>query len=154
MSTKTEPCLLSYITIICKVLTWISPSHKKFNLNSIDLATLLNLFQLLSLATLCEICVNKPPKAKMEQSTAAKSYIICCVKNPQIHFPALLGQDEKAHMVRKATCCWEISAFPLHREEQFSLITHSLLLIWHKSNARDRAWMWISEKIQFPVSCG
>lgn len=83
--------------------------------------------------------VNKALKAKMEQSTAAKTYIMCCVKNPQIHFLALLGQDEEAHMVRKATCCWEISAFPLHREEQFSLIPHSRLLIWHKSNARGRA---------------
>jgi len=48
-----------------------------------------------------------------------------CVENPQIHFPALLGQDEEAHMVRKATCCWETSAFSLQREEQFSLIPHS-----------------------------
>lgn len=89
-------------------------------MNSTDLATLFNLFQFLSLATLCEMRVNEALKAKMEQSTAAKSYIIRCVKNPQIHFPALLGQDEEAHMVRKATCCWEISSFPLHREEQFS----------------------------------
>lgn len=32
-------------------------------------------------------------------------------------------------MVRKASCCWETSAFPLHRDEQFSVIFANLAQI-------------------------
>lgn len=40
---------------------------------------ILNLFAVLGLAILCEMHVNKPLKAKMEQSTAANAYIMCVV---------------------------------------------------------------------------